>query len=188
MAMRTAGRSTLKPLVFLLPFVVSAALQVLWLLHPSFYHSNIIQSPLFLPVMCAWGLQFAHHVGLVILSHVTNTPFPWWNSMWIWNALGVLDAHLPVLLHRYAVVWHGAAYFSRSSRSPIIQSTPRRTAIFVYLTFAISFFAYARFCTLVIKEITEYLGIACFAVRKRDAEGIWRDTRDIQQDGFSKHS
>jgi ethanolaminephosphotransferase len=76
----------------------------------------------------------------------------------------------------------------RSLRSPIIQSTPKRTAIFVYLTLAISFFAYARFCFLVIKEITEYLGIACFTVRKKDAEGIWRDVRDIQQDGFSKHS
>jgi len=171
-AMRTAGRSTLKPLVFLLPFVVSAVLQVLWLFHPSFYHSNIIHSPLFLPVMCAWGLQFAHHVGHMILSHITNTPFPWWKSMWIWSAFGVLDAHLPDLLHR----------------SPIIQSTPKRTAIFVYLTLAISFFAYARFCFLVIKEITEYLGIACFTVRKKDAEGIWRDVRDIQQDGFSKHS
>ena len=184
--MRAAGRSTLMPLVFLLPFVVSTMLQVLWLLHPSFYHSNIIHSPLFLPVMCAWGLQFAHHVGRMILSHVTNTPFPWWNSMWIWNAISVLDAHLPDLLGWYVVIQINVAYFSRSSRSPIIQSTPRRTAIFVYLTLAISLFAYARFCTLVIKEITEYLGIACFTVRKKDAEGIWRDTRDFPQNGISK--
>lgn len=99
-AMRATGRSTLMPLVFLLPFVVSAMLQVLWLLHPSFYHSNIIHSPLFLPFMCAWGLQFAHQVGRMILSHVTSTPFPWWNSMWIWSVIGALDAHLPYLLHR----------------------------------------------------------------------------------------
>ncbi|KAH0837788.1 hypothetical protein J3R83DRAFT_5968 [Lanmaoa asiatica] len=170
-ATRATGRSTLKPLAFLLPFVVSAALQVLWLLHSSFHHSDIIHSPLFLPSMCAWGLQFAHHVGRMILSHVTNTPFPWWNSMWIWNAIGVIDAHLPDLL----------------GRSPIIQSTPRRTAIYVYLTLAISLITYGRFCTLVIREITEYLGIACFTVRKKDAEGKWRDTCDIQQDGFSKH-
>ncbi|KAF8435748.1 choline ethanolaminephosphotransferase [Boletus edulis BED1] len=170
-AMRATGRSTLKPLVLLLPFVVSTVLQVLWLLHPSFYHSNIIHSPLFLPVMCAWGLQFAHHVGRMILSHVTKTPFPWWDPMWIWSAIGVLDAHLPNLLHR----------------SPIIQSTPRRTAIFVYLTLIISFIAHARFCTFVIRDITEYLGMACFTVRKKDAEGVWRDTRDMQQNGSSKH-
>lgn len=184
--MRASGRSTLKPLVFLLPFVVSTVLQVLWLLHPSFYHSNIAHSPLLLPFMCAWGLQFAHQVGRMILSHVTKTPFPWWNYMWIWSAIGAIDAHLPDLLHRYAVIYPGVVYHSHSSRSPIIQSTPKRTAIFVYLTLAISFFTYACFCTVVIKEITEYLGIACFTVRKKDAEGKWRDTRDIQQDGFPK--
>lgn len=107
--------------------------------------------------------------------------------MWIWSAIGVLDAHLPDLLHRYAVIQLGVAYYcSNFSRSPIIQSTPKRTAIFVYLTLAISFFAYARFCSIVIWEITEYLGIACFTVRKKDTEGVWRYTRDIPQDGFSK--
>ena len=185
--MQATGRPTLKPLLFLLPFVVSTALQVLWLLHPSFYHSDIVHSPLFIPVMCAWGVQFAHQVGRMILSHVTKTQFPWWNSMWIWSAIGVLDAHLPDLLHRYAVIQLGVAYYcSNFSRSPIIQSTPKRTAIFVYLTLAISFFAYARFCSIVIWEITEYLGIACFTVRKKDTEGVWRYTRDIPQDGFSK--
>jgi len=54
------------------------------------------------------------------------------------------------------------------------------------LTLAVSFLTYARFCALVIKDITEYLGIACFTVRKKDAEGVWRDTRDIQQDGYVK--
>ncbi|KAF8553808.1 Choline/ethanolaminephosphotransferase, partial [Imleria badia] len=150
-AMRATGRSHLKPLLFILPFILSAVLQVLWLLYPSIHHSNIIHSSLFLPAICAWGLQFAHHLGRVILSHVTKAPFPWWNSMWIWNAISVLDAHLPELLQR----------------PPIIQSTPNRTAIFVYLTLAISFFTYARFCTLVIREIREYLGIACFTVRKK---------------------
>ncbi|KAF8122699.1 choline ethanolaminephosphotransferase [Boletus edulis] len=146
------GRSRLKPLVFLLPFAASTMLQILWLLHPSFHHSNIVHSSLFLPVMCAWGLQFAHHIGRAILSHVTNTPFPLWNSMWVWTAIGALDAHLPVLLHR----------------PPIMQSTPKRTALFAYVTLAISFFAYARFCTVVIKDITEHLGIACFTVRNKD--------------------
>ncbi|KAG6379671.1 choline ethanolaminephosphotransferase [Boletus reticuloceps] len=137
---------------YCLPFHYRQVLQILSLLHPSFHHSNIVHSSLFLPVMCAWGLQFAHHIGRAILSHVTNTPFPLWSSMWVWTAIGALDAHLPVLLHR----------------PPIIQSTPKRTALFVYVTLAISFFAYARFCTVVIKDITEHLGIACFTVRNKD--------------------
>lgn len=169
-ATKADGKSSLKPLVYLLPFVVSATLQIFWLLSPSYHDSAIIHSPLFLPFLCAWGLQFAHQVGRMILSHVTRAPFPLWHNMWLWSVVGVVDAQLPFL-------------FDRSS---LIQSTPKRTAVFIYLTLAVSFIIYARFCALVIRDITEFLGIACFTVRKKDAEGVWRETRDIQQDGYVK--
>lgn len=60
-------------------------------------------------------------------------------------------------------------------RPPIIQYSHGSTAWFVYGTLAISLFTYGRFCTLVINDITNYMGIACFTVRKKDAAGIWRD-------------
>lgn len=62
-------------------------------------------------------------------------------------------------------------------RSPIIQSNAKNTTVFVYLTLLISAYAYVRFCTLVINDITNYLGIACFTVRKKDADGVWRDVK-----------
>lgn len=169
-ATKSDGKSSLKPLVYLLPFVVSATFQIFWLLSPSYHDSAIIHSPLFLPFLCAWGLQFAHQVGRMILSHITRAPFPLWHSMWLWNVVGVVDAQLPFL-------------FGSPS---LIQSTPKRTAMFIYLTLAISFITYARFCALVIRDITEFLGIACFTVRKKDGEGVWRETRDIQNDGYVK--
>ena len=49
-----------------------------------------------------------------------------------------------------------------------------RTALFVYVTLAVAFLSYARFCYLVINDITNYLGIACFTVRKKDAQGNWK--------------
>ncbi|KAG1805535.1 CDP-alcohol phosphatidyltransferase-domain-containing protein [Suillus subaureus] len=169
-ATKSDGESSLKPLIYLLPFVVSATLQIFWLLSPSYHDSAIIHSPLFLPFLCAWGLQFAHQVGRMILSHITRSPFPLWHSMWLWSIVGVVDAQLPFL-------------FDRPS---LIQSTPKRTAVFIYLTLAVSLITYARFCALVIRDITEFLGIACFTVRKKDGEGVWRETRDIQQDGYVK--
>ena len=33
--------------------------------------------------------------------------------------------------------------------------------------------SYGRFVTLVINDITDHLGIACFTVRKKDAGGQW---------------
>jgi ethanolaminephosphotransferase len=49
----------------------------------------------------------------------------------------------------------------------------------VYITLLMSFLSYARFCMLVIQDITNYLGIACFTVRKRDSKGVWREAKDI---------
>lgn len=71
-------------------------------------------------------------------------------------------------------------------REPIIQYSRQNTAIFIYLTLAVSFFSYVRFCTLVIQDITNYMGIACFTVRKKDAVGVWRDTKDLMPNGIKK--
>ncbi|GBE77604.1 Uncharacterized CDP-alcohol phosphatidyltransferase class-I family protein [Sparassis crispa] len=146
-----------QPLLLLLPFPVSVAIEVFWLASPSYLDSAIINSPLFLPFLCAWGLQFAHQVSRVILAHLTKQPFPWWDSMWIWSIVGAIDANMPLLFNL----------------PPLIQSTRFRTTIFVYVTLAVSFLSYARFCVLVIRDITNYLGIACFTVRKKNASGAW---------------
>ncbi|KAG7100139.1 hypothetical protein E1B28_001919 [Marasmius oreades] len=158
-AVRKSGKSVYPPLLGLLPFLFSAAIQIAWLSHPELDHSAIIYSPLFIPFLCAWGLQFAHTVGRMILAHVTSMPFPLWNWIWIWSIIGALDVNLPRLI----------------GRGPILQSNDRNMAIFVYLTLVVSLVAYGRFCTLVIRDITNYLGIACFTVRKKDADGQWRD-------------
>ena len=62
---------------------------------------------------------------------------------------------------------------SLHSSPPIIQTTPRRLYLFVLATLVISFVSYLRFVILVINDITEYLGIACFTVRKKDEGGHW---------------
>jgi ethanolaminephosphotransferase len=43
----------------------------------------------------------------------------------------------------------------------------------------LSFVYYIRFCALVINDITNYLGIACFTVRKKDPGGTWRNPKDL---------
>ncbi|KAJ6479218.1 choline ethanolaminephosphotransferase [Mycena vitilis] len=159
-AMLSSGKSTTQPLLLLLPFVVSAGIQIAWLAHPHYNNAAIINSSLFVPFLCAWGLQFAHQVGRMILAHVTSSPFPWWDWMWVWSLAGAVDANLPLL----------------AGRSPIIQTSETNRALVIYLTLAISVVAYGRFCTLVINDITNYMGIACFTVRKKDKDGVWQDT------------
>jgi ethanolaminephosphotransferase len=41
--------------------------------------------------------------------------------------------------------------------------------------------SYARFCTLVISDITSFLGIACFTVRKKDLSGQWRRAASVDK-------
>ena len=89
------------PLLLLLPFPISVAIEVSWLSSPSFKESHILNSALFLPFLCSWGLQFAHQVSRIILAHVTKQPFPYWDSMWVWSIVGAIDANLPTLINRY---------------------------------------------------------------------------------------
>ncbi|EIM83608.1 Choline/ethanolaminephosphotransferase [Stereum hirsutum FP-91666 SS1] len=162
---RESNKSALQPLLYLAPFPLSALVQCAWLSAPIPTKSAILYSPMFLPFVSAWGLQFAHQVGRMILAHVTSQPFPWWDSMWIWSIVGALDANMPRLI----------------GRQPIIQSTPERTAIFVGLTFVVAFLSYARFVVLVINDITNYLGIACLTVRKKDERGSWHRSSSWDQ-------
>lgn len=48
------------------------------------------------------------------------------------------------------------------------------TEKFVYVVLVVVFVTYARFVVLVISDITNYLGIACLTVHKRDVNGVWR--------------
>ncbi|KAJ7049606.1 Choline/ethanolaminephosphotransferase [Mycena amicta] len=158
-AMRSAGKSTLRPLLLLLPFLFSATLQLVWLAHPRATAPAILHSPLFVPFLCAWGLQFARHVGRMILAHVTQgaCAFPIFDSMWIWTALCTVDAYLPVL----------------AGRPPLVQTTETGRTLLVYTTLVISFVLYAQFCVAVINDITNFMGIACFTVRKKGKDGEW---------------
>lgn len=60
------------------------------------------------------------------------------------------------------------------------------TSVIVFLTLGISAISYARFCTLVINDITNYLGIACFTVRKKDMSGQWRRAASVDKMELNK--
>ncbi|RXW17687.1 hypothetical protein EST38_g8165 [Candolleomyces aberdarensis] len=158
---RPRQNSSYPPLVLLMPFVASTAIQIAWLSHPEYNNSYILHSASFVPFVLAWGFQFAHQVGRMILAHVTSAPFPLFDWIWIWSIIGAVDANLPHLI----------------GRSPIFQTSPRHTAYVVWATLIISMLAYARFVTLVIRDITNYLGIACFTVRKKDEHGVWKSAQ-----------
>ncbi|KDN39356.1 hypothetical protein RSAG8_08873, partial [Rhizoctonia solani AG-8 WAC10335] len=183
---RKKGESALTPLVRLIPFVVSTTLHTLWLAAPLTPSSHLtpnpitpsdstvdphkgfttvqvapgkdllLHSPAFVPFLCMWGQQFAHQVGRMILAHVTHQPFPMFDAGWIWAAVSLVDA------------WSWKLF----GRAPVLHSNP---LLFILISLAASFLAYGRFCIAIINDITNYLGIACFTVRKKDENGEWKD-------------
>ncbi|KAF8491996.1 Choline/ethanolaminephosphotransferase [Russula emetica] len=155
---RASQGPVVKPLLFLLPFPAFVFVQLAWLNQPSLRNSDIINSPAFVPFLCAWGLQFAHVVGRMIIAHVTGQPLPVWDPMYIWSIIGAIDANMPFLF----------------GRPPLIQDSPKMTEKFVYVVLVVVFVTYARFVVLVVSDITNYLGIACLTVSKRDVNGVWK--------------
>ena len=88
------------PSLYLIPFPVSVLVHVAWLNHPTFRNSDTINSPAFIPFLCAWGLQFAHVVGQMILVRIASQPFPLWDWMYVWTIIGTIDANMPILFGR----------------------------------------------------------------------------------------
>ncbi|CAE6477493.1 unnamed protein product [Rhizoctonia solani] len=183
---RKKNESALTPLVRLIPFVVSTTLHILWLAAPLTPSSHLTSNPItpadstvdphkgftavqvapgkdlllhsaaFVPFLCMWGLQFAHQVGRMILAHVTHQPFPMFDAGWIWAGVSLVDA------------WSWKLF----GRAPVLHSNP---LLFIIISLGVAFLAYGRFCIAVINDITNYLGIACFTVRKKDENGEWKD-------------
>ncbi|KAI0706168.1 Choline/ethanolaminephosphotransferase [Cytidiella melzeri] len=161
----SSKESPWRPLLHLIPLPVTLSLQLLWLSAPTYTHSRIIDSALFVPFLCAWGLQAAHQVGRMILAHVTKQPFPLFDALFLWSIVGAMDANMPLLFNK----------------PPLIQHNLHNTGVIVVLTLVFSLLSYARFCTLVINDITNYLGIACFTVRKKDTTGQWRRAASVDK-------
>jgi len=86
-----------------------AGFQLLWLSYPIYDDSAIIHSTLFIPFLCAWGLQFAHQVGKMILAHVTKQPFPLFDPMWILTGRLGLSANAEWFFNRYRFSWRSLA-------------------------------------------------------------------------------
>ena len=66
--------------------------------------------------------------------------------------------------------------------APLIQTTLRRTEELAFATMIVAGITYGRFVVTVINEITNYLGIACLTVRKKDKNGEWQDANPEKHD------
>lgn len=85
-------QSILKPLSRLGPYLVHTLSMILWL-HAQ---PEILYTELLIPFACFWGITFAHHVGLLIIAHLTKAKFPDWyrHPLLLLSILGAVDANI----------------------------------------------------------------------------------------------
>lgn len=104
----------------------------------------ILHSTLLIPFITFWGIAFAHHVGLLILAHLTKSPFPaiWKHPLLILSVLGSVDAN--------AYRWGGWESVVRGHEKWVVGAS-------VALAVAV----YAHFVTDVIGDICAYFDIKC---------------------------
>ncbi|KAF8274305.1 hypothetical protein EI94DRAFT_1714111 [Lactarius quietus] len=159
-ARRASGGPVFKPLLYLIPFPVSVLVHVAWLNHPRC--ATLISST---RPLCPFPLRMGPAVCACRWADDSRAyhepPFPVWDWMYIWTIIGAIDANMPILF----------------GRAPLIQHSPENTEKFVFVVLVVAIVTYARFVLLVISDITNYLGIACLTVRKKDARGVSSEKR-----------
>ncbi|GAA99281.1 uncharacterized protein L969DRAFT_86508 [Mixia osmundae IAM 14324] len=146
-ARRKAGKSTLTPLFGLLPFAVTATLNVLWLRGtPAILREHLI-------TFCAyWGISFAYQVGLLIVAHVTKGPFPYYNMLMIVSALGALDSVMEI----------------QPSKQLLGNDGP---LALVYVALGLALALYAFFVLDVIYDVCDFFDINCLTIKRKEPKG-----------------
>jgi ethanolaminephosphotransferase len=125
----------LKPLSRLSPWIIHTAAMVSWL-HAR--ESLLLRTTLFIPFTIFWGLSFAHHVQILILSHLTKSPFPsvYKHPLLLLSIAGAVDA-----------------------RFGIVQSSEKRTHDAIFACVGIAALVYAHFVWEVVGDICAFYDI-----------------------------
>lgn len=153
---RTLG-SLFKPLTRLSPFVAHTLAMLAWV-HAR--EQLLLRTTLFIPLALFWGIASAHHVQLVILAHLTKSPFPsaLYHPLVLVSVVAAVDAHVGVF-----------------------QSSDERVKQAVLGCLAVGFVIYSHFVYEVIGDICAFYDIKCVSVRAlvRRAWSGWTDRWDL---------
>ncbi|GAA6003143.1 uncharacterized protein JCM10292_002889 [Rhodotorula paludigena] len=139
--------SLVKPVTRLTPWAAHTAAMVSWLWSRE---ALLLRTTLFLPFALFWGIAFAHHVQLLILAHLTKSPFPaaWKHPLLILSALAAADA-----------------------RVELVQTSDERVKQTVLVCLGLGIVVYAHFVWEVIGDICAFYDINCLTIKRKPAPG-----------------
>lgn len=131
--------SLIKPLSRSAPYILHTTAMILWL---DAFPRDLLHTTLLIPFMCFWGVAFAHHVQLLILSHLTASPFPaaWKHPLLILSVLGATDAN-------------SKRFFGVDA---VLQTSPDRLKHTVLAALGLALVIYGHFVVTVINDICDF--------------------------------
>lgn len=134
----------------LLPFLSMATMVPIWLaLRPVILREHL------LPFMFFLGACFAYQVGLIIVGHLTMSPFPFFNILLLPIFAGMVDAAGPFLRE----------YTGGIIGWPTALGSGQYEIAYVYLCMGLALGVYGSFMVDVIVNICDYLDIWCLTIK-----------------------
>ncbi|KAF8242486.1 Choline/ethanolaminephosphotransferase [Wilcoxina mikolae CBS 423.85] len=152
-ARHAKGLSAVPALMGLAPFFVTWACIPAWLaLRQEILTQHLV------PFLFFIGLAFAYQVGLIITAHLTKSPFPFVNVLFLPIAFGLLDAAGPLFKHYGGFGWNsvlGEGHFE---------------VAYVFACLGLALGVHGSFVFDVITNICDYLDIWCLTIKHPKGE------------------
>ncbi|KAF8470257.1 hypothetical protein BDZ91DRAFT_720239 [Kalaharituber pfeilii] len=149
---RSKNLPVLPALAGLIPFFSLATMVCIWLaLRPIILRAHL------LPFMFFVGASFAYQVGLIIVAHLTRSPFPHFNILLLPIAFGLVDALGPFLKEYTAglVGW------------PSALGDEVYEVAYVLMCLGLAVGVYGSFVVDVVTNICDYLDIWCLTIKHK---------------------
>ncbi|EPY50844.1 diacylglycerol cholinephosphotransferase [Schizosaccharomyces cryophilus OY26] len=139
-ALKKQQKCACKALLGLSPYLVQwTAVFLLYVKYPYFFEEQ------FVTIYLLNAIIFAYSVGVIIVSHVTESSFPYWNVLILPFVVNALDAYTFGILKNY-----------------------QKEYIFAYFGFGLGI--YGNFVAHIVSSITEEYGIYCLRLRPKPEE------------------
>lgn len=134
-----------RPLARLLPLIVHTTAMISWLANSG----AILGTLTLVPFLLFWGVSFAHHVGMLILAHLSASRFPpvYMHPMLILAILGAVDA-----------------------KRGLVQGHLASAETVVGVCLVLSVLVYGHFVWEVIGDICEFYDINCLTIKHKKPE------------------
>ncbi|KAA8914677.1 CDP-alcohol phosphatidyltransferase-domain-containing protein [Sphaerosporella brunnea] len=153
-ARRAKGLPAAPALAGLLPFFLT------WLAIPAWLSLRpLILTQHLVPFLFFVGIAFAYQVGLIIVSHLTKSSFPFLNVLYLPILVGLLDAAGP-WIRDFTAFYVGKAFGWRSA----LGDGEFETA-YVFACLGLALGVHGSFVVDVITNICDYLDIWCLTIK-----------------------